>query len=174
MTPKWCRTCNRHGMESIEDSSLHVHEQAIGCICHTTGNCDQKDTWQQIIHIVVHTRLDGASKYIHEKQHHRYWGDGNGDNGIDASKNMSHRASSHNTQVIQKVYSLCLHSISLLLFNDGEKYFFQRGLLFHIFNLSWREEFLQIRERTIRNDRTLMEDCYTIGQLFGLLQVLRG
>ena len=56
---------------------------------------------------------------------------------------------------------------------DGEEDVFEGRLLLDIFDLGGREELLQLGEGSVRDDPPLVEDRDPVGELFGLVQVLR-
>src|ERR1700728_1207867 len=56
---------------------------------------------------------------------------------------------------------------------DGEEDVLERLLFLDVLDLGGREELLQLRERAVRDDPPLVQDRDPVGELFGLVQVLR-
>ena len=58
--------------------------------------------------------------------------------------------------------------------DDGEEDLLQGGLFLDVLDLGGREELLQLGEGAVRDDPSLVEDRDPVGELFGLVEVLRG
>ena len=58
--------------------------------------------------------------------------------------------------------------------DDGEEDVLQGRLLLDVLDLGGREELLQLGEGAVRDDPSLVEDRDPVGELLGLVQVLRG
>src|ERR1044071_3864067 len=58
--------------------------------------------------------------------------------------------------------------------DDGEEDVLQGGLLLHVLDLGGREQLLELGEGAVGDDPPLMEDRDPVGELLGLIQVLRG
>src|SRR5580692_8792992 len=58
--------------------------------------------------------------------------------------------------------------------DDGEEDVLQARLLLDVLDFGGREELLQLGESAVGDDPALVEDRDPVGQLLGLVQVLRG
>src|SRR5688572_25739857 len=58
--------------------------------------------------------------------------------------------------------------------DDGEEYLLQGRLFFHILHLGGREQLFQVRERAVGDNFPFMQNGNPIGELFRLIQILRG
>ncbi|MPM78647.1 hypothetical protein SDC9_125658 [bioreactor metagenome] len=156
MPPQHGRTRNRHGVEPFKDASLHIHKQTESRIGDSARNRHQQNAGQQVVHIVIRAGLNGTAKHIDKQQHKRNRHDGDRDNGVHASKYMTHGTREHNSYIADDVFLCRFHLLFLLLPDDCEKYFFQCGLLFNVFNLCGRKKLYQLRERAAHDNPALM------------------
>ena len=109
MPPERSRTRYRHGVEPVEDATLHIHKQTISRIGYAACNRNQQDAGQQIINIVTRSGLNGAAEHIDKQQHHRDRHDSDRNDGIHAAENMAHGTSEHDAHVAEKVLFCCFH-----------------------------------------------------------------
>src|SRR5918993_1308288 len=58
--------------------------------------------------------------------------------------------------------------------DDGEEDLLEGRLLLDVFDLGRREQLLEFGEGSVGDDPSLVQDRDPVGQLFGLVQVLRG
>ncbi|MNK61699.1 hypothetical protein D3C87_808620 [compost metagenome] len=156
-------------MEPLNDAPLLIQKQAVGDIGHPAGNGHKQYAGQQVVHVVIRTSSDGATKHIDEQQHHRDRSDADREDGVNAAENMAHGTSEHNTHITEKVIFCSFHLNGLLFADDCEEYFLKRRLFFNILHLGLREPLLQLHERPSSNYLPLVQNGDSVGKLLRFL-----
>nr|WP_281396861.1 hypothetical protein [Mesorhizobium silamurunense] len=70
MRPQHRRPSDRHGLEPLEDTALHVNEEPECGVGGARSNRDEQNAGQLVIHVRIRTRVDRAAEDVDEQQHH--------------------------------------------------------------------------------------------------------
>src|SRR4030042_1517362 len=108
MAPQNGGVSDWHGVEPFEYPLLDIQEEPVRRVRDATGDGDQKDAWQQVVHVVVRPRLDRAAEHVYEQQHEQDRHEGDLDDGIHAAEDVPHGTPQQHAHVTEKVYSLHL------------------------------------------------------------------
>ena len=67
----------------------------------------------------------------------------------------------------------CRVAVLAVVTDDGEEDVLEGRLLLDVFDLGGREQLLELGEGAVHDDPALVEDRDPVGELFGLVQILR-
>ena len=174
MRPEDGRSGDRHGVEPLEDAALHVEEQPERGVGDARGNGHDQDAGQQVVHIGDRPGVDRAAEDVDEQQHEGDRHDRRRDDRVRAARDVAQGPSQQDGGVTEEVLG---HGDSLLTVSradEGEEDVFEGRLLLDVLDLGGRQQQFQLGEGAVHDDPTLVEDRDPVGELFGLVQVLRG
>lgn len=181
MCPQHTRPCDRHGLESLEDPTLHVGEQPVRGVGDARRDRDEQDAGQHVVHVRNRPCVDRAAEHVDEHQHHGDRRDDGRDDGVHAACDMAQGPPRENSGVAEEVRGhpcpLVVRAGGVALAvaaDDREEDLLEGRLLLDVLDRGGREEPLELGEGAVHDDPTLVEDRDPVGQLLGLVQVLRG
>src|SRR5690606_7218393 len=101
VTPLSGRAGDRHGLESLEDPALQVHEEPVRGVGDAGRNRDEQDAGEHVVDVRVRTGVDGSAEDEHEQRHDRHGGDGGGDDRVGTAQDVAERPPGENRGVAE-------------------------------------------------------------------------
>jgi predicted ATPase/DNA-binding SARP family transcriptional activator len=181
--PQHAGAPDRQRLESLEDSGLQVREEPERGVGDAGRDRDQQDSGQQVVDVRPGPRpgVDRAAEHVPEQQHEGDRRDRDRDDGVRAARDVAHGPPEQDGGVAEEVRahrgSLAVRAVGAgraAGAGDGEEDVFEARLLLDVGDLGRREELFQFGEGAVGDDPPLMQDRDPVGEVFGLVQVLRG
>ena len=188
--PEHARPGDRHGLEAFEDAALQVEEQPVRGVGDAGRDRDEQDAGEHVVDVrLVGSGVDRAAEHVDEQQHQRDRGDRGGDDRVGAAEDVAQRAAGEDAGVAEDVgghrssfpavtrasVRSVVGGVGLAgVADEGEEDVLEGGLLLDVLDLGGREELLELGEGAVLDDRALVQDRDAVGELLGLVEVLRG
>ena len=170
------RPGDRHRVEPLEDPALQVPEEPVRRVRDPRRHRDDQDAGQQVVDVRARPRLDRAAEHEHEQQQEGDRHDRRGDDGVQAAGDVAQRPPGQQGGVTGEVGAHRGSSgrACSVMSHEGEEDVLEGRLLLDVLDLGRRQQRLELGQGAVLDDPPVVQDGDPVGELLGLVEVLRG